>query len=62
MKIVQTERVIDAGGFSKTAQWRAIERHIHKAIQAIQWPPGSGSFTLYDQSGKKRVFFTSLTI
>lgn len=54
MKIVQTERLIDVGGFSKTGRWKTIEKHIHQAIKSIQWPPGSGSFTLYDQSGKKR--------
>lgn len=54
MRIVHTERLIDVGGFSKTAQWKTIEKHIHQAIKSIQWPPGSGSFTLYDQSGKRR--------
>jgi len=54
MKIVQTERVLDVGGFAKTGQWKTIEKQIHKAIKAIQWPPDSGSFTLYDESGKKR--------
>ena len=54
MKIIQVERLIDTGKFSATEQWRTIENHITQAIKAIQWPPGSGSFTLYDQSGKKR--------
>lgn len=54
MKIVQLERLIDAGGFSNTEQWKTIENHIMQAIKSIQWPPGSGSFTLFDQSGKAR--------
>jgi hypothetical protein len=54
MKIVQTERLIDVGGFSRTDEWKTIENQIHQAIKSIQWPSGSGSFTLYDQSGKKR--------
>jgi len=54
MKIMQVERLIDVGGFSATEEWKAIERHIMQAIKAIQWPPGSGSFTLYDQPGKGR--------
>ena len=54
MKIVQVERLIDTGGFSDTKQWKTINNHITKAIQSIEWPPGSGSFTLYPQSGKKR--------
>lgn len=53
MKVVRTERLIDAGGFSRSEQWREIEDHIKAAVSSIQWPPGSGSFTLYDESGKK---------
>lgn len=53
MKIVRTERLIDTGGFSQSEEWRQIEDHIRVAIMSIQWPPGSGSFTLYDEPGKK---------
>ncbi|MCK5724343.1 MAG: hypothetical protein KAI84_17555, partial [Gammaproteobacteria bacterium] len=31
-----------------------IEGHIVQAIKSVEWPPGSGSFTLYDESGKER--------
>lgn len=54
MKIVRVERLIDAGGFSATKEWRTIESHIMQAIKAVQWPPGSGTFTLYDEAGKAR--------
>ncbi|MBA4396080.1 MAG: hypothetical protein C0394_01630 [Syntrophus sp. (in: bacteria)] len=54
MKIVQIERIIDKGTFSQTEDWKIIEEHIFKAIHSIEWPPGSGSFTLFDESGKKR--------
>jgi hypothetical protein len=54
MKIVQIERIIDTGTFSQTEDWKIIEEHIFQAIQSIEWPPGSGSFTLFDESGKKR--------
>lgn len=54
MKIIRVERLIDAGGFSRTDTWKTIEKHITQAIQAIEWPPGSGSFTLFDQPGKAR--------
>ncbi|MBN1102483.1 MAG: hypothetical protein JXL84_03615 [Deltaproteobacteria bacterium] len=53
MKIVRTEKLIDSGEFSRSKKWRQIEDHIRTAIMSIQWPPGSGSFTLYDESGKK---------
>lgn len=48
------ERLIDAGGFSATEEWNIIKGHITEAIKSIQWPPSSGSFTLYDQPGKAR--------
>jgi hypothetical protein len=54
VKIVQTERLIDAGTFSQSGDWYEIEGHIDQAIKSIEWPPGSGSFTLRDESGKKR--------
>jgi hypothetical protein len=54
MKIIRVERLIDAGTFSTSNEWKVIENHIMQSIKAIQWPPGSGSFTLYDQPGKAR--------
>lgn len=54
MKIVQRERLIDAGNFSSTQTWQSIEEDITQAISTIEWPPHSGSFTIYPQSGKKK--------
>ncbi len=54
MKIVKVERLIDAGKFSQSKDWKRIENQITKAVKSVEWPPGSGSFTLHDQSGKKR--------
>jgi hypothetical protein len=54
MKIMRVERLIDAGGFSQSKEWQTIYDHITRAIKSIEWPTGSGSFTLYPQSGKKR--------
>ncbi len=54
MKIIRVERLIDVGGFSETKEWETIYDHITKAIKSVEWPPGSGSFTLYPESGKKR--------
>jgi Restriction endonuclease BamHI len=53
MKIVHVKRLLDKGGFSATEEWQVIERHIMQAIKTIEWPPNSGSFTLYPESGKK---------
>ncbi|HPA14552.1 MAG TPA: hypothetical protein PKV75_04675 [Desulfobacterales bacterium] len=54
MKIFHTELIIRAGAFPQSAEWRNIHNDIITAIQSIEWPSGSGSFTLYDESGKKR--------
>lgn len=54
MKIVRFERIIDAGGFSSTSEWQTIEQHLMQAIKFVQWPRGSGSFTLRDEFGKER--------
>lgn len=54
MKIVKTERLIDAGTFSQSHTWNEIESHIFQAIKSIEWPLGSGSFTIRRESGKKR--------
>lgn len=54
MKIVHTEYIISAGQFPDSKEWGLIEQDIHSAIKSIQWPLGSGSFTLYEESGKQR--------
>jgi hypothetical protein len=47
MKIVHVERLIDEGGISSAPDWRKVEQDIRQAIASIEWPPNSGSFTLY---------------
>lgn len=54
MKIVRTEVLLDAGGVGTSGEWDRRYGEICKAIKTIEWPPGSGSFTLYDEPGKKR--------
>lgn len=54
MRIMQRERLVDVGGFSSTRTWLSIETDILQAISTIEWPPHSGSFTIYPQSGKKK--------
>lgn len=54
MKIVHTEFIISTGRFPQSREWENVQTHIHTAIQSIEWPPESGSFTLYDEPGKKR--------
>lgn len=54
MKIVETYTLIAKGPFAASAEWTAIQKMVHEAIQAVVWPPGADTFTIYPQSGKKR--------
>ncbi|HEY0755120.1 MAG TPA: hypothetical protein VGD98_14270 [Ktedonobacteraceae bacterium] len=47
MKIIHIERLIDEGNISSTSDWRQVEQDIRRAIATVEWPPNSGSFTLY---------------
>ena len=40
MKIIRVERLIDAGTFSSSNDWKLIESHIYQAIKAMEWPKG----------------------
>lgn len=42
------------GSYAKSSHWKKTRSQIHDAIKKCSWPPGSGSFTIYPQSGKKR--------
>lgn len=53
MKIAETVILLESGDFSKSAEWQAIRDDIHAAIVQAEWPVGSGSFTIYPESGKK---------
>jgi hypothetical protein len=54
MKIVHVETLIEVGEISVSRRWKAIRSKLHRAIKAVDWPPGSKKFTIYPQSGKKR--------
>ena len=54
VKIVRMEMLIEVGEFPSSREWQSIRNQIADAIKAVEWPPGSGSFTLYPESGKKR--------
>lgn len=54
MKIVHTETLISRGEFPGSRLWASIRGPLHTAICAVDWPPGSGSFTIFPESGKKR--------
>ena len=54
MKIVREEKLIGCGPFSESAAWARARKKLHAAIRAVEWPPNSGKFTIYAESGKKR--------
>jgi hypothetical protein len=54
MKIVAVETLQACGPFAGSEEWRKIRNQLHAAIKRVEWPVGSGSFTIYPQSGKKR--------
>ena len=54
MKIVREEKLINTGKFSHSKEWQTIRKKLHRAIRAVEWPKGSGKFTIYAESGKKR--------
>src|SRR3972149_3460364 len=54
MKIVHIEKVLQRGSFPASTAWRDIETQILDCMKGLEWPLGSGKFTLYDQAGKKR--------
>ena len=54
MRIAHTEFLIQYGAFAASKEWEGRYSEICDAIKAVEWPQGSGSFTLFDQYGKKR--------
>ena len=54
MKIVRVETLISRGAFANSPEWAALRAEVHTAVRAADWPPGSGSFTIRPESGKKR--------
>ena len=54
MKIVETHDVFSVGAFPKSGEWHSACLQVKEAILATDWPHGSGKFTIYPLSGKKR--------
>jgi hypothetical protein len=54
MKIVHVETILSCGNYARSGHWRETCDAIHAAVRKCAWPPGSKSFTIYPQSGKKR--------
>lgn len=54
MKIVQEVQLISCGEFARSDEWAKARKKLHQAIRKVEWPMGSGKFTIYPESGKKR--------
>lgn len=54
MKIVAIHKLKSRGEYATSAHWIATRDQIHDAIKRCEWPEGSGSFTIYPESGKAR--------
>ena len=54
MKIPKVETLISRGKYARSREWVELQTHIHDAVARVDWPPGSGAFTIYPESGKKR--------
>jgi hypothetical protein len=53
MKIVHVETLIHKGNFAESKEWQKIRKQALEAVEAVDWPLGSGSFSIYPESGKK---------
>lgn len=54
MKIVEVCDILNASRFTKSSDLAKAWADVRDAIRATDWPHGSGKFTIYPQSGKKR--------
>jgi hypothetical protein len=54
MKIVDVIDVINSHLFYESEQLAQYWEEVRSAIHATDWPHGSGAFTIYPESGKKR--------
>jgi hypothetical protein len=54
MRIVREETLISRGDYAKSEDWKRTRASLYKAITEVDWPRGSGKFTIHPESGKKR--------
>jgi hypothetical protein len=54
VKISHIETLINRGYFPDSEEWQQIRQQAINAVISVDWPPGSGLFTIYPESGKKR--------
>ncbi len=54
VKIAEFHDIVSTGEFVRSREWSRAWTDVKAAIRATDWPHGSGKFTIYPESGKKR--------
>lgn len=54
MKIVAVITLQSRGAYAISKHWKKTRKDILEAVKSCEWPEGTGSFTIYPESGKKR--------
>jgi hypothetical protein len=54
MKIVREETLLSCGKYAASKEWKKTRDSLYKAIRGVDWPRGSGKFTIYPEAGKER--------
>lgn len=54
MKITHVETVVSRGDFATSRAWQYIRDNLHESIKRVDWPHGSGTFSIYPEKGKKK--------
>lgn len=54
MKIIDVVILKSCGSYAPSDHWKRTREQIHNAVKGCEWPVGSGSFTIYPESGKLR--------
>ena len=54
MKIVREETLRSCGKYAASAEWKKTRKSLYKAIREVDWPRGSGTFTIHPERGKAR--------
>jgi len=47
MKVVAVKRIIGKGALGPSHEWSELREQVKSAIEAVDWPEGSGSFTIH---------------
>ncbi len=47
MTVVELITVLERGSLANTAEWAAVRKDVLDAVRCVDWPHGSGRFTIY---------------